>query len=245
MSFIITIHVQEGIVMASDSRLTLNRLDQIGEQKIQVSVPQSDANYKTFLTPGGVGISTFGDADIERVPISGYIESFIHEKLPSKNIDPKTVPKLLMDHFSALPKIPNTFFHVAAYASENEKRMPYVWLIDLSQQKISQLNPPGQQGASWGGESDVISRLLLSVGTMDSQGKFNQMPTVPIDWQFFTLQDAIDFAIYAVKTTIDTMRFQTRVKTVGGPIDVLVIKPECAFWVLRKELHAKGIELSF
>jgi hypothetical protein len=58
------------------------------------------------------------------------------------------------------------------------------------------------------------------------------------------LQDAIDFAIYAVKTTRDTMRFQTRFKTVGGPVDVLVIKPEKAFLVQRKELHAEDNELS-
>jgi len=56
-------------------------------------------------------------------------------------------------------------------------------------------------------------------------------------YRFFTLQDAIDFAVYGIHTTINTMRFQMRVKSVGGPIDVLVIKPDEAFWVQRKELH--------
>jgi len=41
------------------------------------------------------------------------------------------------------------------------------------------------------------------------------------------------------------MRFQTREKTVGGPVDVLVIKPDRAFWVARKELHSMGSMLSF
>ncbi len=50
------------------------------------------------------------------------------------------------------------------------------------------------------------------------------------------IQDAIDFSIYAIKTTIDTMRFQARPKTVGGPIDVLLITPEGARWIRRKEL---------
>ena len=63
------------------------------------------------------------------------------------------------------------------------------------------------------------------------------MPAYGIPFEMFTLQDAIDFAIYAIKTTADTMRFQLRNKTVGGPIDVLVIKPSEAFWVKRKELH--------
>ena len=32
----------------------------------------------------------------------------------------------------------------------------------------------------------------------------------------------------------DTMSFQNRLKTVGGPIDILVIKPEEAIWIKEK-----------
>lgn len=58
-----------------------------------------------------------------------------------------------------------------------------------------------------------------------------------IPFNFFTLQDSIDFAKYALQTTIDTMKFENRIKTVGGPIDILVIKPNGGFWINRKELH--------
>ncbi len=63
-------------------------------------------------------------------------------------------------------------------------------------------------------------------------------PDLEVAWEFFTLQDGIDFATYAIKTTIDTMRFQSVPKTVGGPIDILVVKPdEGARWIARKDLH--------
>ena len=65
------------------------------------------------------------------------------------------------------------------------------------------------------------------------------MRTPPIPWDFMTLQDAVDFATYAIKTTMDTMRFQLRPKTVGGPIDILVLKPEDGFWVKKKTLQAE------
>jgi hypothetical protein len=52
------------------------------------------------------------------------------------------------------------------------------------------------------------------------------------------VQDAIDYALYAVRVTIDTIRFQARPKTVGGPVDILVIRPTGAQWIQRKELHA-------
>ena len=72
----------------------------------------------------------------------------------------------------------------------------------------------------------------------DGKEKYTLHAGHPILWEFFTLQDSIDFAEYAIKTTIDAMKFQRRVKTVGGPIDVLVIKPTGAQWISRKELHS-------
>ena len=42
---------------------------------------------------------------------------------------------------------------------------------------------------------------------------------------FFTLQDAIDFSTYAVRTTIEHSVSSSEVRTVGGPIDVLAIFP--------------------
>ncbi|MEA3325803.1 MAG: hypothetical protein U9R53_00575, partial [Chloroflexota bacterium] len=84
----------------------------------------------------------------------------------------------------------------------------------------------------------ILTRLILNVGTLDSKGQLEKkLPYFQLPWQFFTLQDAIDFCIFAIRSTIDAIRFQPRAKTVGGPIDVLVIKPDEAFWIKRKELH--------
>jgi len=65
-------------------------------------------------------------------------------------------------------------------------------------------------------------------------------PKPPILWHAMTIQDAIDFAIYAVRTTIDTMRFQARSKNVGGPVDVLLISSdEPPRWIQRKEFRGE------
>jgi hypothetical protein len=53
----------------------------------------------------------------------------------------------------------------------------------------------------------------------------------------FTIQDAVDFAVYAIRTTADSMRFQMRPKTVGGPIDVLLLRAKEARWLSRKSLR--------
>ena len=82
MSFVITIAVREGIVMAADSRLTLtfkdpNLTDLNSKVERLISVPQTDAATKLFVAQDRIGISTFGVGDINGVPISGFIESFI------------------------------------------------------------------------------------------------------------------------------------------------------------------------
>jgi hypothetical protein len=100
------------------------------------------------------------------------------------------------------------------------------------------VNPPDSQGATWGGEGDILARLIKPVGLLADKGDLEKpLPHFNLPWEFFTLQDAIDFCIFAVRSTSDAIRFQPRPKSVGGPIDVLVIKPDGAFWVQRKKLR--------
>lgn len=226
--------------MASDSRLTLNTEQHLPDKTIvQVAVGQSDSNYKTFLAPNNIGISTYGAADIGSVPIGGYIESFISEQLQKAENKIDEVPHKLLEFFKKFQPMPDTQFHVAGYKDiDGGEKEPQVWHVWVSQNKVERVNPPDQQGASWGGEADNFTRLIQPVGLLTPDGKLGQpLPHFQIPFQFFTLQDAIDFCIFAIRSTSDAIRFQPRPKTVGGPIDVLVIKPGQAFWVQRKELH--------
>lgn len=62
------------------------------------------------------------------------------------------------------------------------------------------------------------------------------LPNEEILWGYFTLQAAVDFARYAVETTINTMRFKNVVETVGGNVDILVITPDETKWLQKTEL---------
>jgi hypothetical protein len=240
MSFIVTLYVREGIVMASDSRLALHTEKQEGEKRtLQVAVGISDSNYKTFLAPNNVGISIYGAADIKGVPISGFIESFINEQLQEKPVAVNLIPDKILAFFKQFDPHPETQFHIAGYLKEKTKAEQHVWLVDVAKNHKQKVNPNDQQGASWGGEGDIMARLLQPIAVLDEKGNIKEkMPYFPVPFQFFTLQDAIDFATFSVQSTINAIRFQPRPKTVGGPVDVLVIKPTEAFWVQRKELHA-------
>ena len=94
-------------------------------------------------------------------------------------------------------------------------------------------------GASWGGQGDVIAGILTPSQLTTPEGKTQQVVKAPVVWDAMPIQDALDFAIYAVRTTIDTIRFQARPKNVGGPIDVLLLTPEKTSWVQRKEYRGQ------
>ena len=85
------------------------------------------------------------------------------------------------------------------------------------------------------GETYTLTRLIQNVAIKTTDNNYLDLPFEDILWGYFTLQDAIDFARYAVETTIQTMRFKNVVETVGGSVDILVITPDETKW-LQKEL---------
>ena len=235
MSLIITLYLGEGIVMASDSRTTYNSTTTTPDGSIicDHGVHFSDSTYKTFLTNKGVGISTCGQASITNKPIAGFIEDFINEH---QNDDIETIKDEIIPYFKHLDPDIDTHFIIGGYhLTDHGKYEQKLYRILTITNDIIPLDTTNQ-GAIWDGEIDILSRILKPVH-ISSSSTYVPMAQFNVPFNHFTIQDAIDFAKYAIQATIDTMKFQERVKTVGGAVDILIIKPDNAFWIARKELH--------
>jgi len=217
----------------------------------------TESTYKTFLCGEKIGISTCGDASVNGRPIAGYIESFINNIYKNDFSVEKTTGELISYFYNINPKL-QTVFHVSGYTNENNVDKPVVIKAVVDENRYISIDT-SSSGATWDGESETMSRLIkaiaLPMGNINFQNKIT-LPTgdeindafiiekkntvlfeqADIPWNLLTLQDAVDFAIYAIKTTIDTMRFQLKVKSVGGPIDVLIVRPNEAKFLQRKEL---------
>lgn len=262
MSLIISVYVNEGIVMASDSRLTLTVSNPvIGPIVAQNSIPFSDSTYKTFLCPNGCGISTCGNAAYNNKPIAGYIEQFI-DKLSKKTLVSE-IPQMLINFFNAIDDNVVTIFQVCGYEINGNETLQKAYRIFTGKNaRIEEQLTNTSQGAMWDGEILVLSKLIKQqiitpqlieatnlnlnnpdgsvtiiekAAILDSQN-LNILPEAPIAWQFMSLQDAVDFVKFAIETTINAMRFQSINKTVGGPIDILIIKPNKSKWLQHKSL---------
>jgi len=252
MSLVITTYVPEGIVMASDSRqsITIEGKTPNGKDLPKIDTVNSDNVYKTYLLSKKdkdnklifeVGVSSFGQDLLGGISTVSHIKRFAEEEL-TKEDNITIIPKKLVEFFRKLFPIADTGFHIAGYKKEEGKASElYVYHCHVAKNIIEQRNvaPYPRYGATWSGQSDVLIGILQPSLMPGPEGKAVTMQKPPIIWDAMALQDAIDFSIYAIRTTIDTIRFQARPKNVGGPIDVLVITPDGAKWIKRKELKSE------
>lgn len=240
MSFVVMVYVPEAIVMASDSRQTVALKSKVGT----VETVNSDFTYKTFLLPQQrVGVSTFGQAALGGLSVQSQVERFA-EEVVDEGDDVETVARKLIAYLHDKYPDAATGFYVTGFKREGRASIPYVYYCHVARSEVSRknINPENGQvvfGAAWGGQVDVVTRLLKAKQVSGPDGALQEITAARVNWHLMNVQDAIDFAIYSVRTTIDTMRFEARPKNVGGPIDVLLITPEGARWIQRKELHGE------
>lgn len=235
MSFLIAVYVNEGMVLASDRRITYTNTENDGDITIKrIGIHTSNSTDKTFLCPNNAGISTCGVATLLGKPITGFIQSMIREKI---KVDTKVedMPRIIIEHFQAMKQEPDTEFVVAGYDSTDAGQVQRLYRFNVKSKTIIPYDTSAQ-GAIWDGETYTLTRLIQDVAVKKEDGTYSDLPSESILWNYFTLQDAVDFARYAVGTTIQTMRFKNVIETVGGEVDILVITPEKTWWLQKENL---------
>lgn len=238
MSFLVAVYVNEGIVLASDRRSTYTQTENINGLPVQkIGIHVTNSTDKTFICSNGAGISTCGDACLLGKPITGFIQDMIRSKI-KKETSVKEIPQIIIDYFTGFAVIPNVNFLVAGYTADEDSTQNqklYKVVLDSMRKTIDEINT-ASQGAVWDGETTTLSRITKDVAIFQN-GSYINLPHEEILFGYFTLQDAVDFARFAVETTINTMRFKNVVETVGGTVDVLVITPKETKWLQKSELH--------
>lgn len=234
MSVIIAVYTPTGIVISGDSRTTgtLNQTvpnPQSPQQHINVQtmITLSDATLKVFKIFDKYGVGTFGDAHIDNLPIAHYIEQFEINNIANPPQTTNDFVTELLNYFRQFNPIPRTGFVVAGY-DNNE---PFVFGVDTFNNTRQRSNFIQAQnrldyGIVRGGDTDIINRLL------------NNPQRLPI-FQAMNLQDGVDFSRHLIRATIDQMRFEPAVPTVGGEIDTLIITNDKIEFLYKKKLTCR------
>jgi hypothetical protein len=234
MTLAIGVKGTEGIVLAVDSRVTLQVVTQQGNANRIIPATYDNAT-KLLKIPKqpNVGAITYGNAvfDINQ-PRTAY--SFLQEfdgSLPTERLSVNDFSARLgqfyLERYRSASQIQGepTGFLVAGYdAGDLHGRMYSLSIPDHPEPSELHANT---FGAQWFGQIAVASGLLT---------------TAPIPWQLLPLQDCIDVAILAVKTTAELQRFVTDIRGVGGPVDVAIITKDDGFrYIQSKSLHGERL----
>ena len=223
MSVMVTVYLPEGIVMATDSRLTrwASRKDEYGVTQIE-NFTASDNTQKIFLlSKVKVGIASCGNAMPANKTVADYLRIFEIEKVETDDTV-SIVAKKLFEY--AEPYRESVRFFVCGYNED----LPYVYEVvehikRFNSTKIQGINEDIiQYGAAWNGQQEAITRLL------------NTEPATNFNFPLMPLKDGIDFAEFLVDTTIKYDRFKDAIQTCGGDIDILVLTKDDAFWYKHK-----------
>jgi hypothetical protein len=153
-------------------------------------------------------------------------------------------------------------FTVAGYNPDSLAGELFQFGIPSTQQPTTPQATSDNAGSWWIGATDVIGRIvngfderIMSLPFVQTEDGANNNAGAAtnalramgyiINWQLMTLQDLIDFAVGMIQVTISVQRFTAgtfnapgAAASVGGPIDVAVIRPGGTVeWVAQKTLH--------
>lgn len=256
MSIIIGVAVPEGIVLAGDSRMTYGNAR--GWPRIA-----SDYTQKMFELSGRVVAGTFGWALLQGRNIHSWAVDF-RRSLQPKELPVRDVAERLGQFFqerynahvqAGIDKpVPEGHtavgFVVGGYEEDGTGALYEVLIPGPATRQLSTTQNPG---ASWRGQIDVITRLVkgvdprldVSQADPDFKRRIEGLAYV-IHFARMTLQDAVDFAIFLARATIEMQRFTDGIQAspgdlpgVGGAIDVVAITSQGITWVQRKVLRGE------
>lgn len=217
MSIVSIVYLPEGIIIAADSRITGNRQStQNGTTTIEKFPISDNAQKIILLSKCPVGIAFVGTAIIGEQTISDYIRLF-----EINDVTEGDTPEIVADKLLARQnEYPGTTFYVCGYSQD----VPYVFIVNVNGKTRKNIDSTDNIVYSfmWSGEPEALTKLVNATPIMNTNEKL--MP----------LKDGIDLSEFMVDLTIKYQRFSDRIKTCGGPIDILVLTKDTAFWHKHK-----------
>jgi hypothetical protein len=149
--------------------------------------------------------------------LKGYFQQQLFEEWKSAGLDPNLQP----DTFSPFG------FHIVGFSPDAKGSLtPKTALVSIGKTPVVKIFE--SIGCAWSGDGRVVGLLWGNTGT----------PFANANFEVFSLQDAIDYAKFLIRTTADYQRFSGRLPTVGGDIDIALVTNHRGFqWIAQKELY--------
>ncbi len=262
MTLIVSLRIPDGVVIAGDSLSTLTyegRFKATGnitcpncnhEHEVEHDIPMPPAPATTFSYARKVfpfldkfGIGTYGAGLIDNK--SAYFALRLLEKeLEPENIDSVTdvahrietkLAELFVNQLKSegkmLEEFPDNWRHMGVQVSGYDGIAPKT--IEINIGKTTSREVIENLGCTCSGVGDLVQSIWKLYETSPES-----QPPYPA----FSLQDAINYSEFLIRTTSYHQHFSQKIPTVGGDIDVALITPFDGFeWIRQKSLD-KNLE---
>ena len=285
MSIAVLIGVHDGVVLAADSASTLTFAPAPGVapppgQPGFVGNVYDNANKIFNLVKGQpIGCITFGSGNIGNASIGTLIKD-LRKRLTETPEEMKFNPDkyVMADIVGILAKFLgeecdkldpaakatiNAGFLLGGYSKPGD--LGESWSVEISKgvaQPPKKLREPNTPGVSWGGQAEVLQRMILgfSPGLFDALAQVTQPAQnskdmaqkltpllaarlqAPMVFAPMPIQDAIDLARFLVHAAAMFSRFIPGPNVVGGPIEIAAItKHENFKWISRKHYYDQSV----
>lgn len=269
MTICVSVRIPEGLILAADSMVTLEgTVNTPKGPQMGVLQTFEFANKLTRIKDYPIGVMTWGIASISNRSIPSLIMEWEHD-LPSLEHNPTFAVRDMADAlqrfiagrydkvYPATAKRPSLGVFIGGYSHSQffSDQFFCEWPNKITWQEVRPNKPDGSPdfGANWFGQTDALSRLihgydkagineLMKRGadkTIVQKWRDDHVSELPLVFDGMPLQDAVDFANYAVQLTIGRFRFAIGVPVCGGNVDIAVITPNAFQWAQRKQWAIK------
>lgn len=263
MSLGIIVKCPEGLVLAAESRVTINANTPAGK------IHNNFDNAKKLLGFNGphkhIGVITYGLGSLQLRTAQSFMPEF-ESSLPDERLTVVQFADHLGNFFMEQWK------NEGMPEAKTWKESPMIFMVAGFDEgepygKVCELNIPHSSkpviirdtkdfGVNWGGQREIVDRLVkgydnrvlnvvqkklgLNAKQMAELNRELAPLQMQIPVQIMALQDCIDLANFIMRTTISGQELSIGVRGCGGNVDVAVItRTEGINMIKEKELQAK------
>ena len=265
MSLGVVVKGPEGIVLAADTRITLNAQGPNQQSPLLLNFDNATKLLSFGEPHNWVASVTYGAATIGSRTAHSFIPE-IEPGLGNKRLPVLEYAMKLSDFFrqrwseANMPSVVSSNGGMNFIVGGFDEEAPYgkVFLFNVpGSPSPAQRNEGSTFGMTWGGQLEIASRLIhgydpnllqliqteLEVPS-DKAEEFRQhiRPRLEyrIPYDVLALQDCVDLAAFLIRTTMTAQNFAIAVRGVGGSIEVATItRTEGLKWVQKKDLHGE------
>lgn len=270
MTICVAVKVGEGLVMAADSATILEGTAVTAQgTQTGVLQAFSYANKVMQVKDYPIAVMSWGIASIRDRSIQSLVMEFEYDYKSIRGNSNYTVRQVADDllsfirsryddAFHAEPKKPVLGLFIGGYSARQFFAEEYFYEFPQSADWVDPRpnQPDGRPsfGANWYGQTNALTRLIRGVDVaalselvkrgvdknLIQKWVDDGVTEYPLVFDGMPIQDAIDFAEYAINITIGWFRFGLGPPLCGGDIDIGVITPMDFQWAKRKQWAIKA-----